>query len=529
MPPPPPLFAGRSVTAFEIDGLLAIRPRRDHAFSQPAGTSTLYLPIATLAALSTRPLDPGWSALDFRGDLWRVSRPTSVTLEPIAREDADPLVRLLCDRLGLPRAAAELLAARSVEYVTVIATYHQGHFETANFEGPALLSHGPPPCFRAAPRAPSRGSPRYPAGMRRLLCTFAALVVLACGDDGRAMTETSTTNPTTTPTTPGTTGDTPTTTDPTAATTTGQSASATEAEGTGQATQTTTDAATTGLTTSTSATTGTTDPTTDPTTESGGFVCDPNQVEDTLAFTYVSQFDTGIPDAVLQASYYNSDADEVMIMSFSGKARRFKVDGTPLSDVFDVPPAALPKLDGATYDPLTKVGLLINQDCVLNEVEPKTLAILKTQPLGFGMSICAGLALGLDNNLYIASYGTDEMVTISRDGSQELGRVNVVQAAGLDGFDGIALIAGSENFLIMSTAPTTKAAIVNPAGGVVVAASDLGQAAPPMIGGMPDLPDAVLTLCGNGHAWVCEAYKATCFDYAPEDGDKNACACLIPQ
>jgi len=363
--------------------------------------------------------------------------------------------------------------------------------------------------------------------MRRLLCTFTALVVLACGDDGRAMTETSTTNPTTNPTTVGTTGDTPTTTDPTAATTTGHSGSATE--GTGPTTQTTTDATTTGLTTMTGMTTGSETAETTESAESGGFVCDPNQVEDTKAFTYISKFDTGIPDAVLQASYYNSDADEVMIMSFSGKARRFKVDGTPLGDVFDVPPAALPKLDGATYDPITKVGLLINQDCVLNEVEPKTLAILKTQPLGFGMSICAGLALGLDNNLYIASYGTDEMVTISRDGLQEIGRVNVVQAADLDGFDGIALIAGSENFLIMSTSPTTRAAIVNPAGGVVVAASELGQAAPPMIGGMPDLPDAVLTLCGNGHAWVCEAYNATCFDYAPEDGDKNACACLIPQ
>ncbi len=262
---------------------------------------------------------------------------------------------------------------------------------------------------------------------------------------------------------------------------------------------------------------------------SGGAVCDPNEVEDTLAFTYVSQFDTGIPDMVLQASYYNSDADEVMIMSFSGKARRFKVDGTPISDVFDVPAQALPKLDGATYDPIGKVGLLINQDCVLTEVEAQTLAVQKSQPLGFGMSICAGLALGLDGNLYIASYGTDEMVTLSRDGLKEVGRVNVLQAAGLDGFDGIALIAGSENFLIMSTSPKTQAAIVNPAGGVVVATSDLGQAAPPMIGGMPMLPDAVLTLCGNGHAWVCEAYKATCFDYAPEDGDKNACACLIPQ
>jgi hypothetical protein len=262
---------------------------------------------------------------------------------------------------------------------------------------------------------------------------------------------------------------------------------------------------------------------------SGGFVCDPNQVEDTLAFTYVSQFDTGIPDMVLQASYYNSDANEVMIMSYSGKARRFKVDGTPIGDVFDVPAQALPKLDGATYDPIGKVGLLINQDCVLTEVEAQTLAVLKSQPLGFGMSICAGLALGLDGNMYIASYGTDEMVTLSRDGLSEVGRINVLNAVGLSGFDGIALIAGSENFLVMSTSPKTQAAIINPAGGVVVATSDLGQAMPPMIGGMPMLPDAVLTLCGNGHAWVCEAYKATCFDYAPEDGDKNACACLIPQ
>ncbi len=361
--------------------------------------------------------------------------------------------------------------------------------------------------------------------MRTILCTICALVLVGCGDDGRAVTgDVTSTNPTAPATTTGATG---TGDDTTTAPTTSTTATTSDSTATG-----TTQTASTGEPTSTAptltSTTDTTETTTD-TTDSGGFVCDPNQVEDTLAFTYVSQFDTGIPDAVLQASYYNSDADEVMIMSFSGKARRFKPDGTALGDVFDVPLAALPKLDGATYDPLLKVGLLINQDCVLSEVEPQTLAILKTQPLDFGMSICAGLALGLDNNLYIASYGTDEMVTISRDGLTEIGRVNVVDSAGIDGFDGIALIAGSENFLIMSTSPTTKAAIVNAAGGVVVAASDLGQAMAPMIGGMPELPDAVLTLCGNGHAWVCEAYKASCFDYAPADGDKNACACLIPQ
>ena len=369
--------------------------------------------------------------------------------------------------------------------------------------------------------------------MRSITCTIAALLLTACGGgEQRAESDSAsaaTTSATATTGGTGSTGSAPTT----SATTDGMSDSDASGSGpttepigtsTGEAATTTTTTATTASESSTGAgTTGTTGSST------GEFVCDPNDVEDTLAFTYVGQFDTGIPDAVLQASYYNVDADEVMIMSFSGKARRFTVDGTPLGDVFDVPPQALPKLDGATYDPVTKVGLLINQDCVLNEVEAQTLAILKTQPLGFGMSICAGLALGLDNNLYIASYGTDEMVTISRDGLKELGRVNLVQVAGLDGFDGIALIAGSDNFLVMSTSPTTKAAIVNPAGGVVVPASDLGQAMPPMIGGMPMLPDAVLTLCGNGHAWVCEAYKATCFDYAPAGGDQNACECLVPQ
>lgn len=357
--------------------------------------------------------------------------------------------------------------------------------------------------------------------MRRSSCTLAILLLTACGEPERNPVETTTEGPPN-PTTITSSGDPPTTGASTTADPTTGSASDSDAT-TGPTT-----APTTGPEPTTSGTT--IDPTTgDPSDgTTGGFTCDPNQVADTKAFTYVSQFDTGLTDAVLQASYYNTDADEVMIMSFSGQARRFKVDGTPLGDVFDVPAAALPKLDGATYDPLNKVGLLINQDCVLNEVEPQTLAILKTQQLGFGMSVCAGLALGLDNNLYIASYGTDEMVTISRDGTQEVGRVNLVETAGLDGFDGIALIAGSENFLVMSTSPTTKAAIVNAAGGVVVPASDLGQAMPPMIGGMPMLPDAVLTLCGNGHAWVCEAYKATCFDYAPEDGDKNACACLIP-
>lgn len=345
------------------------------------------------------------------------------------------------------------------------------------------------------------------------------LLAGACGDDGRATDSASATTSTTSATSTSAATEAPTSSGGT------MSGSGGSSEGPTSTSATSTDATTAGdPSTSTNASSSSGG------SSSGGFVCDPNAVPDTKAFTFVSKFDTGIPDKVLQASFYNVDTGEVMLMSFSGKARRFGVDGTPKSDVFDVPPEALPKLDGATYDAVTKRGLLINQDCVLNEVDPVTLAVLEApQALGFGMSVCAGLALGLDNNLYIASYGTDELVVLTRDGLSEVRRVHMPTVVGLTGFDGIALIAGSENFLVMSTAPDARAAIINPMGAPVVPTTKLGLAEAPLIGGMPMLPDAVLTICGNGHAWLCEAYDATCFDFIPDDGDKDACPCLIPQ
>ncbi|WAS95449.1 hypothetical protein [Nannocystis punicea] len=361
--------------------------------------------------------------------------------------------------------------------------------------------------------------------VRRMVFTLTSCVLAACGDAGRPDGGASATTTATT-TAPSTGSATSTTADPP---TSSSSSGDWTATGTSAAPTTSTGDEPTGTTAVTSTTTSATtvDPSTS-TTEPN--FCDPQAVADTVAFSYVKKFDTGIPDKVLQASFYNGDADEVMIMSFSGKARRFTTDGTPKGDVLDVPPEALPKLDGATYDAKLQRGLLINQDCVLNEVDPVTLAVLEPpQQLGFGMSICAGLALGLDDNLYIASYGTNELVVLSRDGLSEVRRVDMPGQVGITGFDGIALIAGSENFLVMSTAPDARAAIIDPLGGVVAPATKLGLAEAPLLGGAPMLPDAVLTLCGNGHAWLCEAYDATCFDYAPDDGDKDACGCLIPQ
>ena len=64
---------------------------------------------------------------------------------------------------------------------------------------------------------------------------------------------------------------------------------------------------------------------------------------------------------------------------------------------------------------------------------------------------------------------------------------------------------------------------------MVVPPGPVGQMSPPLKGGMIVNSDAILTVCGNGHAWVCDEYGTKCHDFVPEDGDKDACACTIPQ
>ena len=260
----------------------------------------------------------------------------------------------------------------------------------------------------------------------------------------------------------------------------------------------------------------------------GADMCFIGDVEDTLDFTYVKSIDLVDIDTI-QASYYNFDANEIVFFSFYGKGRRFSIDGQALGDVM-APPEALPKLDGASYDQVNKVAMLITQDCRLVEADPVTLQTIKSIQLDkvkFKIGVCAGVAVGVDGDMYVISWQTEEMVRMSRDGQTEYARVNLL-ALDLSRPDGISLIAGSENFLILSSAKK-QAAILTPKGLVVVPPGTVGQNFPPFKGGNIVNPDASLTVCGNGHAWLCDEYGTKCHDYAPAGGDKDACACTIPQ
>jgi hypothetical protein len=369
--------------------------------------------------------------------------------------------------------------------------------------------------------------------------TLFTLSLAACGDDGQTTSSDATTSASSDPTGDPTSGS----SGPPTSSTTADSTSGVSATDTATTTATTTDAPTTaGPTADTTA--GTSDATdtdatdtdatdtdatdTDATTGDSGddpFACELEDVPDTQQFTFVQQFATGMPSPLTQASFYNSYADEIMLMTFVGDARRFATDGTPLGPPFKVPPEATPALDGATYDPKLSRALLITQGCRLVETDPVTLSVYSVKQLGFGMQVCAGIAIGVDDNLYIASEGTQEIVVLDRAAEVEIRRIQDLPADGIDGPDGVALIAGSENFIVIGTNNGGDVGIIDPLGNFIVPGADIGPGSA-FDGAPPMLPDAVLTLCKTGHAWLCDANDGTCDDYAPSDGDKDACGCI---
>lgn len=258
------------------------------------------------------------------------------------------------------------------------------------------------------------------------------------------------------------------------------------------------------------------------------FVCGPT--ENILGFHYLRTIDIGLSN--IQASYFNPDMGEMVFLAWTGQGKRVAYDGTVLGDVM-APAEATWTLDGATYDLADKRALLVDQLCHFVEADPVTLGLIEFTNLGgmFGLNVCSGLAIGLDGHVYITSTLSEEVVVLTRDLTTEVRRFRV-DDDGLDNVDGISLIAGSRNFLVLSTYDR-KAAIFDPKGEVIVPAAEIGGDAPPLVGlggGTAETPDAVLTVCGNGHAWLCEGLdKYGCYEFAPDPGEGNSCPCALQQ
>lgn len=267
----------------------------------------------------------------------------------------------------------------------------------------------------------------------------------------------------------------------------------------------------------------------DMTGETGGTDggCDPDAVLDAVSFNYVKTVDVGV--AGVTAGYYNVAANELVFLTASGEGVRLELDGTMIGAV-EAPPMVSGGLDGAVYVPGEDTALLIDEDCNLAEVDPVTLAEISVEAIDavqFDVAQCSGIALGPGGDLYVASLGTDEVVVISRDLTDEVDRFDV-GSKGISVIDGISLIAGSENFLIVSGA-MPAAGIFTATGEIVAPAAEIGGGMAPLVGGvMPSIPDGLFGACVNGQVWLCAGLQSSdCYKYAPEGGGESLCECLL--
>lgn len=355
---------------------------------------------------------------------------------------------------------------------------------------------------------------------------FLASLALACGAQGGS-SDSAFASATATASAGSTTAEGPTSTSssgPGGPTSTGGDTTSLTTDASSSSSTTTTDLTSTGGTsmgaTSTGSSTGGESSTGEP-------LCSLPDVPDLLGFTYSRTIDL-VDITILLASYYNSDAGEIVFLSPNGVGRRFTIDGVALGDV-TLPPQAMPMLNAASYDPVGQVALLLTQGCMLVEAEPVTLAATKVTQLDkakLEIDICDGVAIGVDGDLYVVSWKTQELVRLTRDGQNVVARVDLI-AAGVPRPTGLSLIAGSENFMVLSLQDQT-ATILAPDGAVVVPPGVITKALP-LKGGNFMSTGALLSVCGNGHVWVCKDYGSRCHEFAPESGDMDACACTVPQ
>ena len=165
-------------------------------------------------------------------------------------------------------------------------------------------------------------------------------------------------------------------------------------------------------------------------------------------YQYVRSVTTAL--STLQATLYNSDRNIVSIFTFGGNGQEFTIDGQPNGTTMMAPVTARNSLDGATYDPISQRVLFLTQNCLLTEADPVTYVKVSTVALGARASICAGIALGRDNRLYVASYGTNEIISYVRSGSAAVARFSLAPH-GFSGPDGISNVLGNDHFVVVST------------------------------------------------------------------------------
>ncbi|MBN8616236.1 MAG: hypothetical protein J0L92_36940 [Deltaproteobacteria bacterium] len=193
------------------------------------------------------------------------------------------------------------------------------------------------------------------------------------------------------------------------------------------------------------------------------------------AQTYPLLRTVSAPDFTPQASFYNPARDEIVVISFGGSdAQIYDSDGDLVRATAPLPTPLGNTVDGATFDGVRGVGLVVRHSCNLIELDPVTLDIAASRSLvGSGSiaapTVCAGVDLGSDGLLYVLDNATSRVLVYPRDGTVPLRTFSVA----LTTLDNLARAPGTD-LLVLANNILGQFVIYRESGVLVSGPSPLG-------------------------------------------------------
>jgi cysteine-rich repeat protein len=156
------------------------------------------------------------------------------------------------------------------------------------------------------------------------------------------------------------------------------------------------------------------------------------------------------PVFVPQASFYNPVRDELVVIAFEGdSAQIYNSNGDLVRAASLLPTPLGMSVDGAAYDGVAATALVVRHNCEVIELDPVTLGVITRRSLtGSGTvpppTLCAGIDVGSDGNLYVADYNSARVLVYPRTGTTPLRAFSIAVALP----DNLARLPGTNRLMV---------------------------------------------------------------------------------
>lgn len=237
------------------------------------------------------------------------------------------------------------------------------------------------------------------------------------------------------------------------------------------------------------------------------------------------------PGFTPQASFYNPVRDELVVLSFGGTdAQIYDADGDLVRPTGALPTPLGDRVDGAAYDALGGVALVVRHDCTLIELDPVALTVLSSRTLEGSVlvprpTLCAGVDVGSDGFLYAVDYNSSRVLVYPRTGTIPVRAFDVALA----NIDNLARAPGTDLFVLANNS-LGQVALYRESGLFVAGPSTLGTGI--ILGDHTRTNTAGsdgLTFVGtSGRLWFCDHNDPVVSCYVQTRGCTGALDCPLP-